>query len=241
MDLETAQKKSLQPPKPASHWRLLTSHGIINDEVLSWHYEGSGTDLDPYVVKWIENDPRDPMHFPSSRKWVFTMISALTLFIVTLASSGYTGGIPSLMQQLEVSQELAIAGVSLYVVGFAVGPIFWGPFSEVAGRQLTHFTSYFIFAAFNGGVTAAQNIETVLVCRFLAGSFGAASMTNAGAVVADMFPPRSRGLAMTFFAAAPFLGPVLGMTTNQCTEIPFGVLTIFTRSNFFGFYFPSGG
>lgn len=207
---ETGQKECQQRAKSFSHWRMLTSHGGINNEVLLWHYDGSGTEHDPYVVKWIEHDPRDPQSFPPPTKWVLTAISAVTLFIVTLASSGYTGGIPSMMEQFKVSQELAISGVSLYVVGFAVGPIVWAPFSEVAGRQLTHLISYFIFAAFTGAVTAAQNIETVLVCRFLAGAFGAAGMTNSGAIVADMFAPRDRGLAMTFFAAAPFLGPVLG-------------------------------
>ncbi|KAK5062781.1 hypothetical protein LTR84_004856 [Exophiala bonariae] len=211
---EVGEEKFQREPKRPSHWRLLTSHGLINEEVHSWQYEGSGTELNPYVVTWIEDDPRDPQNFPAPKKWYITAVSALTLFIVTLTSSGYTGGIPSMMEQLQISQELAIAGVSLYVVGFAVGPIFWAPFSEVAGRQLTHLISYFVFAAFNGGVTAAQNIETILVCRFLAGSFGAAGLTNAGAIVADMFAPRDRGLAMTFFAAAPFLGPVLGPITS---------------------------
>lgn len=220
MVLEDDQEKPLPRRKTASHWQSLISHGFINEEVRSWHYEGSGTDVDPYAVTWINNDPRDPKGFRASAKWFYTAVSALTLFIVTLTSSGYTGGIPSMMEQLDISEELAIAGVSLYVVGFAVGPVFWGPFSEVAGRQLTHFISYSVFAAFNGGVTAAQNIETILICRFLAGSFGAASLTNAAAIVADMFSPQSRGLAMTFFSAAPFLGPVLGMTINPQTDIP---------------------
>ena len=121
-----------------------------------------------------------------------------------------TGGIPQMVQDFDISQELAIAGVSLYVLGFAVGPIFWGPYSEVAGRQFTHLISYGVFVAFNAGVTAAQNIQTVLVCRFLAGSFGAASLTNAGVVIADIFSIKERGLAMSLFASAPFMGPVVG-------------------------------
>jgi MFS family permease len=35
-------------------------------------------------------------------------------------------------------------------------------------------------------------------------------LTNAGGVIADMFPAKQRGVAMSLFAAAPFLGPVLG-------------------------------
>ncbi|KAL4913144.1 major facilitator superfamily domain-containing protein [Aspergillus aurantiobrunneus] len=46
--------------------------------------------------------------------------------------------------------------------------------------------------------------------RFFAGAFGSSPLTNAGGVIADMFPASERGLAMTLFASAPFFGPVLG-------------------------------
>jgi MFS family permease len=39
-------------------------------------------------------------------------------------------------------------------------------------------------------------------------------LTNAGGVIADMFPARERGLAMSIFAAAPFMGPVLGFVSR---------------------------
>jgi len=63
---------------------------------------------------------------------------------------------------------------------------------------------------FNAGAAGSQNIQTLIVLRFLAGAFGSSPLTNAGGVIADMFPASERGLAMTLFAAAPFMGPVLG-------------------------------
>lgn len=63
---------------------------------------------------------------------------------------------------------------------------------------------------FNAGAAASQNIWTLVILRFFAGAFGSSPLTNAGGVIADMFPAAQRGLAMTVFAAAPFLGPVLG-------------------------------
>jgi MFS family permease len=64
--------------------------------------------------------------------------------------------------------------------------------------------------AFNAGAAGSKNIETLLILRFFAGAFGSSPLTNAGGVIADMFPASERGLAMSFFAAAPFLGPVIG-------------------------------
>jgi MFS family permease len=66
------------------------------------------------------------------------------------------------------------------------------------------------FAAFNAGCAGAQNMWTILILRFFAGSFGSSPLTNAGGVVADMFSAKERGLAMSLFSLAPFMGPVLG-------------------------------
>lgn len=55
-----------------------------------------------------------------------------------------------------------------------------------------------------------KNVGSLIVLRFLAGTFGASPMTNAGGVVADLLPANQRGLGMVIFASAPFLGPVIG-------------------------------
>ena len=99
---------------------------------------------------------------------------------------------------------------SLFVLGFAIGPLLWAPLSELFGRQVLYFVTYAALTAFNAGAAGAQNIETLLILRFFAGAFGSSPLTNAGGVIADMFPARERGLAMTLFAAAPFMGPALG-------------------------------
>ena len=64
--------------------------------------------------------------------------------------------------------------------------------------------------AFNAGACGATNSQTLIILRFFAGAFGSSPLTNAGGVIADMFPANERGVAMSIFAAAPFLGPTLG-------------------------------
>lgn len=86
----------------------------------------------------------------------------------------------------------------------------WAPLSELYGRQILFFTTYGVLTAFNAGAAGAQNIQTLIILRFFAGAFGSSPLTNAGGVIADMFPASQRGLAMSVFAAAPFMGPTLG-------------------------------
>ena len=67
-----------------------------------------------------------------------------------------------------------------------------------------------MLTAFNAGAAASQNIQTLVILRFWAGAWGSSPLTNAGGVIADMFPAAQRGLATSIFAAAPFMGPALG-------------------------------
>lgn len=61
----------------------------------------------------------------------------------------------------------------------------WWP--EFYGRQIVFFITYMALTAFNAGAAGAQNIETLIILRFFAGSFGASPLTNSGGVIADMF------------------------------------------------------
>jgi multidrug resistance protein len=132
------------------------------------------------------------------------------------------------MQDFDSSQEVVTLGLSLYVLGFgkfcpkspfrnfhilclaALGPLVFAPLSEIYGRQILFTITYSLFVAFNLGAVASQNIWTVVILRFFAGTFGSSPLTNAGGVLADIFDPRNRGLAMAIFTSAPALGPVGG-------------------------------
>jgi multidrug resistance protein len=109
-----------------------------------------------------------------------------------------------------VTSEIATLGVSLFVLGFAVGLLIWGPLSEMYGRQIVFAISFGAFTAFSASAIASKNIQTLLVLRFLAGAFGSSTLTNAGGHIADLFNASERGLAMGLFALAPFLGPTIG-------------------------------
>nr|XP_001396016.2 bicyclomycin resistance protein [Aspergillus niger CBS 513.88] len=191
-------------------WRLLTDQAAITQEVLEYDFPGNGTEDDPYVVSWIPNDNRNPMLFGLGRKVAITLIVASCTLTVSLTSSVYSGSVSEITAYFNVSDEVATIGLSLFVLGFAVGPLLWAPFSEVFGRQLPFFFSCMGMAAFSAGCAGAQNIWTLCILRFFAGAFGSAPFTNAGGTISDMFAARQRGLALSLYAAAPFLGPAIG-------------------------------
>jgi DHA1 family multidrug resistance protein-like MFS transporter len=96
-----------------------------------------------------------------------------------------------------------------------VGPLFWGPISEVYGRTRPIFIGFFIFSIFQIPVALAQNVYTIMICRFLAGSFGAAPISIVGGTYVDFWDALDRGIATAGFAGATFLGPIAGPIVGE--------------------------
>lgn len=192
------------------HWRLVWSQTLVTDAVLNHQYKGSGTEDDPYLVEFIPNDPRNPMEFSQVKKWFIIMTVAIATLAVAFVSSAYSGATRQIVMDFDISQEVATLGISLFVLGFAVGPLLWAPLSELYGRQYLFTGTYMMLTIFNAGAAGANNAATLIVLRFLAGTFGSSPLTNAGGVIADMMQANQRGIGMSIFAAAPFLGPVIG-------------------------------
>ncbi|KAK0976331.1 MFS siderochrome iron transporter 1 [Friedmanniomyces endolithicus] len=205
-------EKDVEAGKPTRipHMRQVFDQSGVTPEVANHSYDGSGTEDDPYVVTWIEDDPRNPMLYSNVKKWSLTMLVAIATLAVAFVSSAYSGGAKEVIRELQCSQEIYTLGLTFFVLGFAIGPLLWAPLSELFGRQVLYVTTYGALTAFNAGAAGSQNIATLIVLRFLAGAFGSSPLTNAGGVIADMFAAKQRGLAMALFAAAPFMGPVLG-------------------------------
>ena len=190
--------------------RSLLLRKRLDDDVCNQNYAGNGTDDDPYIVDYLHNDRQDAMSFSKGRKWTIALTQAMSFFAVTFASSVYASAISQVMQRFHVVEEIAILGLALYVLGFAIGPILWAPMSEVYGRKLTFVTSYALYIAFTVAAPFAPNITALLLLRFFASAFGSSAQTNPGAMIADMFITEERGPVMGIFAACPFLGPALG-------------------------------
>ncbi|KAK4507004.1 hypothetical protein PRZ48_000738 [Zasmidium cellare] len=167
-------------------------------------------DREEYVVEF--DGPNDPLHaqnWPLKKKLPVAIVLGYVTLTAAFGSSIFSTATATVAQQFNVSREVGILGVSLYVLGFATGPIVWAPSSELYGRKAPLLISSFGFSIFNIAVAVAKDAQTIFICRFFAGFFGACPLTCVGAVFADMFSNRQRGLAITVFSMTVFSGPLL--------------------------------
>ncbi|KAI8960185.1 MFS general substrate transporter [Daldinia sp. FL1419] len=202
--------ESQKPSSKVSYWKRQFDLACITPAVKEWKYRGNGTKEEPFIVDFLPEDPKNPMGFSDGKKWGITALQAIAVLAVTFVSTAYSGAIGDVMRDLNAGEEVSILGVSLFVLGFAVGPLLWAPLSEMYGRQILFFITYGVLTAFNAGAAGSPNIWSLIILRFFAGTIGSSPLTNSGGVIADMFTAKNRGLATALFATAPFLGPSIG-------------------------------
>ncbi|PSN64368.1 MFS general substrate transporter [Corynespora cassiicola Philippines] len=162
------------------------------------------------LVTWKVNDPENPKNWSKAYKWWCTMCVALTCFVVAFNSSVITADIEGVAEEFNVSEEVALLSITLFVVGFGIGPMAFAPLSEILGRRIIYATTLFLAVVFTIPGAVAQNIETLLVTRAIAGIAFSAPMTLVGGTLADMWKNEERGVPMAAFSAAPFIGPAVG-------------------------------
>ncbi|CAG8926228.1 unnamed protein product [Penicillium salamii] len=203
------------PRKPKSRQRiplyqLVLSQDTITDDVLRHHWEGSGTEEDPYLVEWLVEDSRDPHQMQGWLKMSITLLQAASFLSITFASSALSAANPQIREEFGASAELVVADTSLFVLAFAIGPAIWAPLSEIFGRQIIYILTYGLTTVLAGATIASPNITALLVLRFLTSAFGSSAISNTGAVISDMYVARDRGIATIAYVGAPLFGPSLG-------------------------------
>ncbi|KAL2223488.1 putative MFS multidrug transporter [Thermoascus aurantiacus ATCC 26904] len=163
-----------------------------------------------YVVEFDgPDDPLHPQNWTLKRKVATSLMLGWTTLIASFTSSIFSAATTSIAAIYDVSTEVGLLGLSLYVLGFATGPIVWAPLSELRGRRLPILLAMFGFTVFQFAVATAKDLQTIMICRFFGGFFGACPIAVVAAVFSDMFDNRSRGLAITLFSMTVFTGPLL--------------------------------
>ncbi|KAG9000520.1 hypothetical protein FRB90_011795 [Tulasnella sp. 427] len=166
---------------------------------------------DPYLVTWDDpDDPENPKNWSVLYRWYITAISGLLVLSATFASSAPSGILRQLTSELHLNHTLSILTISLFVAGYCVGPLLWGPLSEQFGRKPVLLLTFAGYAAFQVGGALARNTTSVLVFRFLGGTFAASPLTTSGGIIGDIWDADVRGKAVAIFTVAPFAGPALG-------------------------------
>ncbi|RYC59851.1 hypothetical protein CHU98_g6370 [Xylaria longipes] len=189
-----------------------TNHDIEKGDTSKQTTADDDDENDPNVVWWDgEDDPENPYNWTTTRKVLNTGCVSFQTFISPLASCTWNDRIHLLLKEFHsTSLEIATFVVSVYLLGFAAGPILLAPLSEIYGRLPVYHACNIGFVAFSVACALAPSLNSLIAFRFLAGLFGVAPVTNGGGTVADMIPQKHRGTVLAVYSFGPLLGPIIG-------------------------------
>ncbi|KAK3658837.1 hypothetical protein LTR56_001708 [Elasticomyces elasticus] len=168
-------------------------------------------EADPNLVVFDgPDDPGNPLNWPVRKRIAITLSMGMMTFVVTFSSSIFATALQPVAEEFNIGETVATLGVALFLLGFVLGPIAFGPASEVFGRRIPLFSGYIVFAIFQVPVAVARNVETIMICRFIGGFAASAPLAVVGGSLADIWGPLERAYAICVFAANAFSGPVAG-------------------------------
>ncbi|KAL4931700.1 MFS transporter [Aspergillus undulatus] len=167
---------------------------------------------DPDVVDWEgPDDPANPKNWSSARKTMATLTIALISILTPLGSSMVAPSTSQLMDEFNFTSDILGAFVvSVYLLGYAIGPLILAPLSELYGRMPIYHVCNILYLVWTVACAVAQNLSSMIVFRLFAGMAGSAPLTIGAGSLADMIPAEKRGLAMGAWMLGPVLGPVIG-------------------------------
>lgn len=126
----------------------------------------------------------------------------------------YSPALPSIAGELGVSHSMIETTLTIYLVGFAVGVLFWGRLSDQKGRRPIMLMGFLLYCIGSLGCFIAPSFWVLFACRFVQSFGGSVGSVISQTVARDAFGGKDRSLAFSTVAMAlsfsPVLGPVIG-------------------------------
>ena len=141
---------------------------------------------------------------------ILGLLSAIGPFAIDM----YLPALPQIGASLNAPVSAVQASLTAFFIALGVGQPLFGSLSDMWGRKKPLYLGLLIFVVASIGCALAQDIQTLVVLRFIQGLGAAAGMAIPRAVVRDMHTgheaARMMSLLMLVFSVSPILAPLAG-------------------------------
>ncbi len=158
---------------------------------------------------------------------------ALTALLAALSAVGplttdmYLPSLPDIARQLSASTAQVQLTISAYLIGFAVGQIFYGPVSDRHGRKPVLIGALALYCAASLACALSTSVEMLIVARFVQGLGGSGGIVLARAIVRDLYAGARAGRELSLIGSVMALAPVLAPVAGGVLQTAFGWHSIF--------------
>ncbi|KAH6673311.1 MFS multidrug transporter-like protein [Halenospora varia] len=195
------------PSRPLKRTKSSRQFLLGKDRGLPPELDGKRED---YLVELTgEDDPVNAKSWTIGRKLKNAAVLGFDTLVASWGSSVYSAAIEPVTIEFGVSRVVALLGLTLYICGFATGPLAFGPLSELYGRKMPIIVACGIFTCFMFAAATAKDFQTLMLTRFFAGVFASCPLAVVGGAFSDMFGNETRGIAIAAFSSLVFIGPFI--------------------------------
>jgi DHA1 family bicyclomycin/chloramphenicol resistance-like MFS transporter len=175
---------------------------------------------------------------PAPRGLLF-VLPALVAF-QAISTDLYLPALPAIGADLRASVEQVQLTLSLFLVGFGVAQLGWGPFSDRIGRRPLLLAGTGLYVAASLACLAAPSIEALVAARFVQAVAACSGVVLGRAVVRDLFEPAEAAKVLAYLGTAMALAPILGPVLGGWLTLTFGWRSTFAALALFGLFCVAG-
>ncbi|MCW5700803.1 MAG: multidrug effflux MFS transporter [Rhodospirillales bacterium] len=145
------------------------------------------------------------------------VVGALLTALVALgqiSTSIYIPSLPSLVNALATDQARVGLTLSLFLLGFAVCQLIYGPLSDRFGRRPVLLAGITLYLGSCIACALAPTIDALIVCRFVQGMSACSGPVLGRAIIRDIYGPMRAVKALAYvgmaLAISPAVAPIIG-------------------------------
>lgn len=142
---------------------------------------------------------------------LFLIILSGFMAFTSLSTDIYLPAMTAMQNDLGGHVELTVTG---FVVGFAIGQLFWGPITDSFGRKIPLFIGTILFIIGSIGCALSTSMHMVVLWRILQAIGACTGPMISRAMIRDLYSSQKAAqmlsTLMMIMAVAPIIGPLLG-------------------------------
>ena len=154
--------------------------------------------------------------------FAMTAMLALMTALGPLSMDLYLASLPDIERLMSATTAEVQLTISIYLAGYAVAQLFYGPLSDRYGRRPVLLVALAVFVVASAACALAPSIEVLIVGRLVQSLSGAGSQVIARAIVRDLYAGPRAGREFSLIGAVMALAPIIGPIFGGALHMAFG-------------------
>ena len=163
----------------------------------------------------------------SKESFVFTLFLGCLGMLPPLAIDMGLPALSAIGSELKTTDSATALTITLFMVGFAVTPVAYGPLSDRYGRRPLLLFGCALFALAGLGCSMSPTIPSLLFFRFIQGAGAGGGSALIMAVVRDLFEGNEARARLSYVNIVRTIAPMIAPTIGALVLTSFGWRSIY--------------